>query len=180
MSDSLKINVMIIPDSGLRLVFSEGEDWFAERFPADGRPDFRLTQADVECLVTKSGDTIYIRGTLGVRLRMDCSRCLEPADLKIGGDFTYTLVPEQMETSDDLELCAEDLEIVGYKGDFIDLAPMICEQIVLMAPMKVLCAQDCKGLCPRCGANRNVATCDCQTEIVDDRLAVLKKIRLKN
>lgn len=180
MSDSLKINVMIIPDSGLHLAFSEGADWFAKRFPTDGRPDFRLIQADVECLVTKSGDTIYIRGTLGVRLCMDCSRCLEPADLTVGGDFTYTLVPEQMETRDDLELCAEDLEIVGYKGDFIDLAPMICEQIVLMAPMKVLCVQDCKGLCPRCGANRNVETCNCPTEILDERLAVLKNIRLKN
>jgi uncharacterized protein len=180
MSDSLKINVMLIPDSGLHLAFSEGAEWFAGLFPADGQHGFRLMQADVECLVTKSGETIYIRGTLHVRLCMDCSRCLEPADLTVGGDFTYTLVPDQMETSDDLELCAEDLEIVGYKGDFIDLAPMICEQIVLLAPMKVLCGQDCRGLCPCCGENRNVVTCNCQTGIVDERLAVLKKFKINN
>ncbi|MFO7568536.1 MAG: DUF177 domain-containing protein [Smithellaceae bacterium] len=182
MSDSLKINVMIIPDSGRHLVFSEDEDWFKKCVCAseDVQPEFRLIHADVDCLITKSGDTIFIRGKLNVRLCMDCSRCLEPANLTAGGDFTYTLLPAPPETREDVELSAEDLEIGSYKGDFIDLAPMIYEQIVLLAPMKVLCDPQCKGLCPYCGVNRNAVSCGCRTDRVDERLAVLKKIQIKN
>ena len=180
MSDSLKINVVILPDSGLHLAFSESADWFNACFPADAQPEFCLIRADGDFLITRSGDTIFIRGSLDATLGMDCSRCLEPARLEVGGSFAYTLLPAQTETRDDLELRAEDLEIGSYQGDFIDVAPLICEQIVLMTPMKVLCTQECKGLCPHCGVNRNRVLCHCQADIVDDRLAVLKKFKVKN
>ena len=180
MSDSLKINLTILPEEGLRLAFSEGAAWFKECFSDDERPEFSLVRADVACLITRSGDTIYIRGELAAQISQECDRCLELANISIGGDFTYTLVPEKAEVAEDLELTDQELETSYYRGDFIDLAPMICEQIVLQAPMKILCAEDCRGLCPHCGKNLNTGSCDCRSDNVDDRLAVLKKFRVKN
>ncbi len=180
MSDSLKINLTILPEEGLRLTFSEGAAWFKECFSDDERPEFSLVKVDVNCLITKSGDTIYIRGELAAQISQECGRCLEPATIPIGGDFVYTLVPAKAEVAEDLELTAQELETSYYRGDFIDLAPMICEQIVLQVPMKILCADDCKGLCPHCGINLNTGSCNCRSDVVDDRLAVLKKFRVKN
>ena len=180
MSDSLKINLAILPEEGLRLAFSEGAAWFEECFSAEEAPEFELVRTDVDCLITCLGDTIYIRGQLAAQIRQACDRCLEPATISVGGDFTYTLVPEKEEMAEDLELSAEELETSYYRGDFIDLAPMICEQIILQAPMKILCFEDCRGLCPRCGINLNTGSCSCLADVVDDRLAVLKNFRIKN
>lgn len=180
MSDSLKINLTILPEEGLRLAFSEGAAWFKECFSGDELPEFSMIKADLNCLITKSGDTIYIRGELAAQIRQECGRCLELATISIGGEFVYTLVPAKAEVEEDLELTAQELETSYYRGDFIDLAPLICEQIVLQAPMKILCADDCKGLCPRCGVNLNNGSCNCRSDVVDDRLAVLKKFRVNN
>ncbi|MEE9913666.1 MAG: DUF177 domain-containing protein [Deltaproteobacteria bacterium] len=180
MSDSLKINLAILPEEGLRLSFSEDAAWFKGCFSDDELPEFSLVRADVTCLVTKSGDTIYIRGELTAEISQECSRCLEAATIPIGGDFVYTLVPETAQVAEDLELSAEELETSYYRGDFLDLAPIICEQIVLQAPMRVICADDCKGLCPHCGMNLNTGSCNCRSGAVDDRLAVLKNFRVKN
>jgi uncharacterized protein len=180
MSDSLKINQTILPAEGLRLTFAEGAAWFKECFSEDELPGFSLVKAEVNCLITKSGDTVYIRGELAAQISQACDRCLETATVPISGDFSYTLIPEKAETAEELELSAEELEKVYYQGDFIDLAPIICEQIILQAPMKILCADDCKGLCPHCGANLNTASCNCRLDVVDDRLAVLKNFRVKN
>jgi uncharacterized protein len=180
MSDSLKINLTILPEEGLRLTFSEGAAWFKECFSDDERPEFSLVKVDVNCMITKSGNTIYIRGELAAQISQECGRCLEPATIPIGGDFAYTLVPAKVQVAKDLELTAQELETSYYRGDFIDLAPMICEQIVLQVPMRILCTDDCKGLCPHCGINLNTGSCVCRSDVIDDRLAVLKKIRIKN
>ncbi len=180
MSDSLKINPAILPEEGLKLSFSEDAAWFKKCFSGDDLPEFSLVRADVDCLITRLGDTVYVRGNLSATIRQDCSRCLEMATVTVDGDFVYTLAPEKAEWEEDIELSAQDLETSYYRGDFIDLAPLICEQIVLQVPIKVLCSEDCKGLCPRCGTNLNTGSCQCRSDIVDDRLAVLKKFRVKN
>ena len=180
MSDSLKINPAILPEEGLKLKFSEDAVWFKKCFSDDELLEFSLIGVDVDCLITRSGDTIYVRGNLEAEISQECSRCLEPANITVGGDFVYTLVPEKAELEEEIELTPEELETGYYRGDFIDLAPLICEQIVLRVPIKVLCSHDCKGLCPRCGTNLNTGSCSCRSDVVDDRLAVLKNFKVKN
>lgn len=179
MADSLKINVTILPDSGLHLVFSEGPQWFENCFPPDAPPDISLRRVDVDCVITRSQDTVLVKGRFDAEISAPCSRCLETASLLVGADFLYTLIPARPETREDLELSAEDLETGYYTGDFIDLAPMLCEQIILQVPMRVLCAETCKGLCPRCGENLNTTSCRCRETETDPRLAVLKQFKVK-
>lgn len=180
MSNSLKINVITIPEEGLNFVFSEGGKWFKECFQDSDQPDFDLRKVDVQCQITKTSDTVFVKGNLSALLGIACSRCLEEADLSVEGDFCYTLVPLRPETKEEVELQAQELEISYYQGDFIDFAPIICEQIILQIPIKPLCFEECKGLCPHCGINLNVASCNCHLEFVDPRLAVLKNIKIKN
>lgn len=109
---------------------------------------------------------------------MDCSRCLEVARLPVNALFKYVLTPVQAEQPEEKELSAEDLDVVYYQDDLIDLDPLIAEQIMLQIPMKVTCREDCTGLCPRCGINLNTGSCQCHEKRIDSRLAVLKKLKV--
>jgi len=180
MANSLKINVILIPEEGQRFVFSEDNAWFRACLKDSEDLDFTLDKVDVDCLVTKTSNTVFIKGSYSALINICCSRCLENTNLSIGSDFDYTLVPAKAETREDLELKPEELEISYYKGDFIDLAPIICEQIILQIPIKALCSEECKGLCPQCGANLNTSSCNCHLNFVDSRMAVLKNFTIKN
>ncbi len=180
MANSLKINIATIPEEGLKYILSEDGSLFKECLIGRDYSDFTLCKVDVDCLITKTSSTIFIKGKLDAIINSYCSRCLEDVSLPIGGDFTYTLVPAKAETREDLELTAEELEICHYQGDFIDLTSIIREQIILQIPIKILCKEECRGLCPRCGNNLNTSSCNCHSVAVDNRMAVLKNFIVKN
>jgi uncharacterized protein len=180
MANSLEINVVNIPDEGLKYVLSEDGSRFKECLIDTADADFTLNKVDVDCLITKTSTTVFIKGKLSALITNCCSRCLENVSVAIGGDFTYTLVPAKAETREDLELTAEELEISHYQGDFIDLTAIICEQVILQIPIKILCKEECSGLCPQCGNNLNTSSCNCHLGVVDSRMAVLKNFKVKN
>jgi len=180
MANSLKINVFLIPEEGQHFVFSGGDAWFKGCFKEGETPDFSLDKVDVSCLITKTSGTVFVKGSFSASIDICCSRCLENTKLPIGSDFAYTLVSAKTETVDDLELKPEDLEISYYYGDFIDLTPIICEQIILQIPIKALCREECKGLCQQCGTNLNISSCNCSSHAVEGRMAVLKNFVIKN
>jgi uncharacterized protein len=76
-----------------------------------------------------------------------------------------------------LELATDDLDVFPYTGDVIDLEPLVREQFVLSIPYAPLCKEDCRGLCPQCGIDRNVASCECAAPI-DPRFAALQGLKL--
>jgi len=75
------------------------------------------------------------------------------------------------------EVRSEDLDVFPYDGEKIDLEPLLREQFVLAIPFAPLCSEECKGLCPQCGIDRNSGTCNCEKPI-DPRLAALKGLKL--
>ena len=77
---------------------------------------------------------------------------------------------------EEVELQDEDLDTAFYRDHVLDLAEMLREQFYLALPMQPLCRPDCQGLCPTCGIDRNVETCQCKTEWMDPRLSVLKTL----
>lgn len=180
MSISLKINVATIPDEGLNLAFSEEGRRFERCFQDGHYKDFSLLDVEINCQITKTSSTIFIKGNLSVLLKVACSRCLEDTSLSAGNEFAYTLVPAKQEVKEELELTADDLETSYYSGDFVDLTTIICEQIALQIPFKPLCKEECLGLCPHCGINRNVDPCSCQRAPVDERMTALKNFKIKN
>jgi uncharacterized protein len=77
------------------------------------------------------------------------------------------------------ELQATDLDVVFYDDFTVPFDPLIDEQVQLEIPMRALCRDDCRGLCPECGADRNVAPCTCAPP-ADDRWTALKALRPKD
>jgi uncharacterized protein len=174
----LKINVMNIPEEGLNVQFSKDENWSRQIFAEKENPGLPLGSIDGSVTLKRIGETLYLEGDFRTEAETDCSRCLETARLPISATFKYVLSSAQVEHQVEQELGAEDLDFVSYQDDLVDLDPLIIEQILLQIPMKVLCREDCRGLCPRCGINLNKDHCQCHDERIDSRLAILKKMKV--
>ncbi|MCX7635807.1 MAG: DUF177 domain-containing protein [Syntrophales bacterium] len=175
----MKINIHKIPDEGLDLSFIKGPDWLGLIMPEGGGEDFRTDMVEVSCVSRRLGENVFLQGRLITRLYLACSRCLETVELPVDVAFRYTLTPFPTGQAEEVELTVEDLEYGYYDGDIIDLEPLVYEQVVLQIPMKVLCGDDCRGLCPACGKNRNIDPCTCGEDRVDERLAALKNFKVK-
>ena len=154
----------------------------AEDFRVQGPVHF---EGDVERL---SGETYHLRGQLRANVALPCSRCVEPFDFAIDVPVDLRFVPTTVEQAraraasiDEDEDAGREMEdddpaLVPYDEPRIDLAQVAREQSYLALPMKPLCRPDCKGLCPQCGIDRNVATCTCENRWEDPRLAGLKSL----
>ncbi len=85
------------------------------------------------------------------------------------------LVPRPA-TKDSVELGADDLDVDFYVDDQLDLNRVVETETTLALPMKPLCREDCRGLCPACGGNRNLVACACAGRAPDPRLAALRDL----
>jgi uncharacterized protein len=126
----------------------------------------------------RAGTEVFIEGTVAAVARADCARCAEEFTATHERPFRYVLAPKVIGYDDDKELRDEDLEFSLYEGDYVDLTPLVREQVLLALAERPLCREDCRGLCPRCGVNRNDATCECRSEVGDKRLAVLRTLKV--
>ena len=122
---------------------------------------------------TNLGDrTLGVEGSAQFALLIPCSRCLEPVKVPFELDITRTLL---MEPSDKER--AETLEEQPYlQGYELDVDQLVCDELLLNLPMKVLCKEDCKGICNRCGANLNRTDCNCDRSSLDPRMSVIMDI----
>jgi uncharacterized protein len=118
-----------------------------------------------------------VSGEVAGELAVECSRCLAPYRIPVQMRFDHRYLPQaESSTEGDREVEKDDFEISYYQDDQIDLAELIREQFYLTLPMKPLCTDNCKGLCPQCGTNLNLARCGCVQVWEDSRLAALKSI----
>ncbi len=108
------------------------------------------------------GSEIRIRGHLGTRLEACCDRCLGTAEIPVEQDLDLFYRPlKEIAREEEIEISEDELEVGFYSGEGIALADVATEQVILSMPMKVVCRADCRGLCPVCGANRNLEVCQC-------------------
>jgi len=121
---------------------------------------------------------IHVEGHLKTQMEVFCDRCLEPISLPIDTDFDVLYrSAEYMPTSEEVEVIDREAEVGFYEGDGLDLKDLLREQVLLALPMHQVCREDCRGICPVCGQNRNKTECGCRQELtVDDRWAGLKDL----
>lgn len=149
------------------------------------KEEFRLTgPVRLTTDVRKDSQKVRLVGHVNATLECDCSRCLEPFAVPVDAKFdllylpvTANVAPAGGDEDDEVEVGDDDLGVAYYKDDVIDLGDLMREQFYLALPMKPLCREDCRGLCPVCGVNRNRETCSCKTEWVDPRLDPLRKLK---
>lgn len=126
----------------------------------------------------KIDEKAHVRGTIAARAEIACIRCLEPVSQKIEIEFDDVFVDAADEPSDDeLVLEGEDLDQAFVPDGKIDLTEVVREQILLELPEQLICREDCKGLCPKCGSNRNLIDCRCYEDELDPRWSALKDLR---
>jgi uncharacterized protein len=138
--------------------------------------DYRVA-APVHLLldIHKERDAFKVTGRVETRLALECGRCLEPFEIPVGSTFELNYVPQSDNTGDgEHQIDDDDLTTAYYRDNTLDLGELMREQFQLALPMKPLCAEDCKGLCPECGTNLNRTTCGCTPKWEDPRLAALK------
>lgn len=110
-----------------------------------------------------------------------CDRCLTPVVQPVAGEIELILVANALQpTEEDVELAVEDFEILFLEDDEFDPEEILIEQLQLNIPMRVICREDCKGLCPDCGVNRNLESCTCNEARIDPRWEALRGLKDEN
>jgi uncharacterized protein len=121
---------------------------------------------------------IRLKGDLSTRLQLTCARCLEPVMQDVQRDFDLLYRPQGSDAGHaELSVTDAEAEIGYYTGDGLELDDVLREQILLAVPLRALCSEECKGLCPHCGKNLNEGPCSCAEPLEDPRWAALKDIR---
>ena len=123
----------------------------------------------LDVTLTSREDGIVVKGRAWGQLRLSCSRCLVEyvEDFNVGQNETFYYSAEQADEQDGYEI----------QDQTVDLEPMLRDAIVLNIPIRPVHAEDCRGLCPVCGTDLNIATCEHGGEAVDTRWAPLRKLR---
>lgn len=146
-----------------------------------GAGEFPIGPVRIKGTLSPSGREYIFYGTVEGSITAPCDRCLEDARQAFTSDVTWTFVHGLLEQHgsaktgegpDDEEIDGlEDDTVVPFDGQVIDLLPTVWEEVVLAVPAKVLCKQDCAGLCPKCGANLNRGACGCGVAIDEGRFS---------
>ncbi len=129
----------------------------------------------VEGVASKFAGLYSIKGNVSVTMVFQCSRCLVSYDYHFESDFNEIFVSKEVEMNWDNDGEYDDENVHQLLGDEIDLSKMIEEVLILNVPYIPVCNEECKGLCPSCGNNLNLESCQCTTEKIDPRLADLAK-----
>lgn len=124
------------------------------------------------------GREIRVQGHVTAELMVPCDRCLAVFRLPVETSFDVFYAPiEVLTPEEEVELTERDLTFGFYRNDLIDLTGLVREQIRLALPFRLLCREDCRGLCPRCGVDLNEGDCGCRSEEIDARWAALAELR---
>jgi uncharacterized protein len=159
------------------LVVEKDQAW-ALPAPEEGADEVQVERVHLSGEVHRESRGHAFSGDISTVARLGCSRCLEPffLPLDLHFDLLYTSEPDEPHGAES-RVDEESFTQVYYDGTRIDLDALLSEQIYLGLPLKPLCRIDCRGLCPRCGANLNQESCGCPAESeADPRLSVLKTL----
>ncbi len=122
------------------------------------------------------GGVLRFDGTADTKALMNCARCNEPVEVPFRVEISQRFAkdPESSPSASSEELTLEEVDAEPIENERVDLEDVILYEIKLSIPMKVLCKEDCKGLCPVCGQNLNKGSCSCVTKDTDPRWDALK------
>ncbi|MEN8728284.1 MAG: DUF177 domain-containing protein [Desulfuromonadales bacterium] len=129
-----------------------------------------------------AGQIIEVSGHLNTTVTSSCGRCLKPvtSHLEIELLLCYSdLSDDEGAVAEELEIQREDLGLIGFSGTEIDLRPDIEQDIIMALPQQLLCAENCRGLCPSCGIDLNQDQCRCERPVFHTGLAALKNFRIE-
>jgi uncharacterized protein len=164
----MKVIISEIPEEGIEIELNE-------KLPTGA---FKILSPVKGFLkIDKIGTELSVKGIENADIEQQCSRCLNTfiTNIKVQINVVYHPVVN-IGKEEHHELKGDELNTGFYKGDVLDTDDLLAEQMLLNIPMKPLCSTDCKGICPKCGADLNIKQCNCVVSEIDSRLAVLKQL----
>lgn len=145
--------------------------------PVDERVKL-IAPATVNGKIRRAGNEVFVNGHVDTRAQVECDRCLKPVEIPVSADFELEYITDsEYETSSAAELTEAEMAVAVFDGEAIDVDEIVKEQILLTVPTRMLCREDCKGICPQCGTDRNTGECDCVSKEIDPRWAALKTLK---
>ena len=169
-----------IPEEGLCLKWEEERASLFAYLDDLSKIDFDFeTPLQSEVKIKKVGRSVLITGKIQTTLRLQCVRCLKEFSYSLFTNFELTLHPlKETPSEEETELGSEEMESSFFEGGEIHLSEIACEQIFLEIPYQPLCQEGCKGLCPICGKDLNLSSCECVKEELTSDFSVLEKLKL--
>ncbi|HEX2202201.1 MAG TPA: DUF177 domain-containing protein [Longimicrobium sp.] len=128
----------------------------------------------VDLTARSVGEGVLVRGTLRGAVRTACRRCLAPVEQDVDAEVDLLFMAPTGEEGEE-----EDGEVypLPARGDDLDLTDAVREQVLLAVPQYALCQEECRGLCPSCGANLNEGACECVPEAAPSPWDALKNVK---
>ena len=145
--------------------------------PVDER--VRLNEpAAVSGKIRLSGNEVFVNGHIDTRAQVECDRCLQPVEAPVSADFALDYITDSdYESNEVAELTEAEMSVSVFDGKALDVNEIVKEQILLAVPTRMLCREDCKGICLECGIDRNTGECSCVADDIDPRWAALKDLK---
>ena len=183
----LRYKIKEIPDEGLVCDQALPADLIVDALTGL-EPDLAQCSGSVHLTLSKAhskaSTDVVVAGRISAALTLACGSCLKPAALltRVPVNAVYTIAPDADDEDEDDDVASEEsldaADILHYDGREVDLRPLIREQLILSLPMSPRCKEDCKGLCPVCGEDRNLTACG-HTELRSVKFSPLKSLKLE-
>ena len=138
-------------------------------------PAFRKSVL-VEAVLEKTTRQLYLKADIHTTGHFQCDRCVEEFDYELSTKLNMFYVFDALETG---KHHVDEVQVISPDTVHLDLTDDVRQTVTLAVPLKLLCRDECRGLCPHCGTNWNNYVCECKDEISDQRLTDLEKF-LKN
>ncbi len=113
--------------------------------------------------VDRTGDTVSVRGDVKSVARLECARCLRTFELEVTGPTTLLAERSGQAARDEQRQLERDAIMLFHDGRRLDLRESVREALLLELPITPHCREDCRGLCPTCGQDRNDGPCACES-----------------
>jgi uncharacterized protein len=159
--------------------------------PFEWEESLAFEPAEIGCDAASELSAVAVRGRLSeadpdlwldlaveFRVSQPCDRCGRPAPTEIRATSRMLVVRRRSSGgAGEVELSEEDLGVLEVAGDELDSEPLVAELVQLEMPTRPLCREECRGLCPVCGGDRNERDCDCEREVSDPRWSALSELK---
>ena len=128
----------------------------------------------VDTVLEKTGNQIFLRATVHTHGSFECDRCVSHFEAPISSSLQTCYVTDGAEV---VHVDPEELQVVSPGLNIIDIAEDVRQTLLLAIPLKLLCSDTCRGLCPRCGKNLNTGPCTCAETTTDSRWEKLRELQ---
>jgi len=169
----MKVLFAEIPEEGLVLQVND-EAWFPDSEVSRCGPVRVRLQ-----LQAKGMGRVLLKGHMATRFRLTCDRCLVEYEQDLAEEFQLDLevAPEFGRGVAEHQCDADEMDTVHLSEPVIDVFQLLFQQVFLLMPAKKVCHEECLGLCPQCGTNRNTSNCDCDSKLQNSPFDILAGLR---